>query len=146
MEEATKKPFWIFLFCAFVQVILFLFIYSVGWSIIDHYYHPGNKFDWGLTFLVATYAFFIATSLQWLILFFTKGQFLGPISALVFISLAVFVYTSSYPWRYLFLLACLLAAILFATFVFNRLIKLKKNRLTGTPDAVSSNVLDDDWE
>lgn len=146
MEEATKKPFWIFLFCAFMQVILFLFLYSLGWSIIDHYYHPGNKFDWGLIFLLAMYAFFIATSLQWLVLFFTRGQYLKPISALVFITLAVLVYTSYFPWRYLFLLACLLSAILLAAFLFTRLSKRKKNPLIGTPDTVSSNVLDDDWE
>ena len=146
MEEATKKPFWIFLFCAFMQVILFLFIYSVGWSIIEHYYHPGFKLDWGLTYLVSMYAFFIASSVQWLVLFFTRGQYLRPISALVFITLATLVYTPYYPWRYLFLMACLLAAIVLAAFLFTRLSKLKKNPLAGISDTASSNVLDDDWE
>lgn len=146
MEEATKKPFWIFLFCAFMQMILFLFVYSVGWSIIDHYYDPDFKLNWGLTYLLAMYGFFIATAVQWLVLFFTKGQYLKPIGALVFITLAALVYTAYYPWRYLFLLTCLLAALLLAAFIYNRLIKLKKNPLTGTPYSASSNVLDDDWE
>ncbi|WP_020534304.1 hypothetical protein [Lewinella cohaerens] len=143
--DHPRKPFWIFLFCAFMQVILFLFIYSIGWSIIEHYYHPSNRFDWGLTFLLAIYAFFIATSVQWLLLFFTKGKYLIAISAIVFITLAIFIYTSYYPWRSLFLLGCLFSAQATSNLVFRRLSK-RVLASTAKKNNSASNLLDDDWE
>lgn len=145
-RDATKTPFWIFLLCAFIQEIAFLFLYSVGWSILNHFLKLSRSIDWGLTFLLAIYAFFIATIFQWLLLYFINARYLKPIMAVIFVTLAMLVYTHHFPYHSLFLLACLLAAMLLAALLFVRLSKLKKNPLTGTPNTASSDLLDDDWE
>lgn len=145
-SDETKTPFWIFLLCAFVQEIAFLFLYSVGWAILNHFYKLSRSLDWGLTFLLAIYAFFIATVFQWLLLYFVNARYLKSIMAVVFVTLATLVYTRHFPYHSLFLLVCLLSAMLLAAFLFTRLSKFKKNPLTGTPDTASSNLLDDDWE
>lgn len=122
METTTsRQPFWIFLLCAFTQIVTFLFLYLIGWSIINHFYTLSGKFDWGLIFMLALFAFFGATCIQWLTLYFTQGTYLTQIFGLILVIMVLLIYSSYFPVRSLFLLGCLLIGMLFSRFLYFRL-------------------------
>lgn len=139
-SQETKIQHWIYLVCAFGQVLVF----GVSYLLLSVIIQSGTdvRFSMGAErhFIATLSLFTLGTAFQWLVISMLKGMFSKGVAALNLLLLTFIVFHRARLYNSLLLLACSFMSVIIILVLFQRI-----QQADPPEPAEESDVLDDSW-